>query len=170
MRNPVRIGWTVRKNGPTSIRQAGASWTSNVDRFNFDIGGLLCPEGTTRAVDRGDIEWDDSDFAANRSAVRAAVSALTENNVVPIVIGGDDSFPIAMLAALGDTGKTYTVLQIDANIDCRDEYQGERFGLSSNMRRASEMGHIESIIQVGARGIGSAYPEYVQDALDWVSL
>jgi len=44
---------------------------------------------------------------------------------------------------------------------------GESLGLSSTMRRASEMKHIEHIIQVGARGIGSAHPQDHQDALDW---
>jgi agmatinase len=33
-----------------------------------------------------------------------------------------------------------TILQIDAHIDWRDEVQGERLGLSSTMRRSSEMG------------------------------
>ncbi len=60
-----------------------------------------------------------------------------------------------------------TILQIDAHIDWRDEVDGERLGLSSNMRRASEMGWVENIIQVGARGIGSARPQDRQDAIDW---
>lgn len=37
-------------------------------------------------------------------------------------------------------------------------------GLSSTMRRASEMGHISRIIQVGQRGVGSARPADVADA------
>jgi agmatinase len=35
------------------------------------------------------------------------------------------------------------------------------------MRRASEMDHIERIVQVGCRGIGSARPADLQAALDW---
>lgn len=155
------------KNGPASIRTAGASWTANVDRHNFDVGGVLFPDGTKRAVDIGDLHFDEVDFASNRATIRETVVSLVQKGVVPIVIGGDDSVPIPMLDALADTGDRYTVLQIDAHIDWRDEYQGERLGLSSNMRRASEMAHIEAIIQVGARGIGSAYPQDVQDALDW---
>ena len=60
-----------------------------------------------------------------------------------------------------------TVLQIDAHIDWRDEVDGERFGLSSPMRRASEMPWIERIVQVGARALGSARAGDYQDALDW---
>jgi agmatinase len=59
------------------------------------------------------------------------------------------------------------VLQIDAHIDWRDEVGGERLGLSSTMRRASEMAHVAGIVQVGQRGTGSARVGDVQDALDW---
>jgi agmatinase len=44
---------------------------------------------------------------------------------------------------------------------------GERFGLSSTMRRASEMPHIERIIQVGQRAIGSARPGDLAEAQAW---
>ncbi len=154
-------------NGPESLRKAIASLTANIDRHNFDLGGPTFPAGAKRAVDCGDLPWSDSDFAANRETIRQAVSAVVARGVVPILIGGDDSIPIPMLDAMGDSGKTYTVLQIDAHIDWREEHMGERLGLSSNMRRASEMAHIGKIIQVGARGIGSAHSDDHRDALAW---
>ena len=69
------------------------------------------------------------------------------------MIGGDDLVPIPLFEAFAGRG-SYTVLQIDAHIDWRDDVNGERLGLSSTMRRASEMGQIGRIIQVGQRGIG----------------
>ena len=81
--------------------------------------------------------------------------------------GGDDSLPIPMLEAFGARGRSFTILQIDAHIDWRDVVQGENLGLSSTMRRASEMPHISQIIQIGQRGIGSARIADMQDALDW---
>ncbi len=83
------------------------------------------------------------------------------------MIGGDDSIPIPMLDAMGDTGKSYTVLQVDAHIDWRESHMGETHGLSSTMRRASEMDRIEKIIQVGARGIGSGHSSDHEDAIAW---
>jgi agmatinase len=74
-----------------------------------------------------------------------------------VVLGGDDSIPIPVLQAYADLGPV-TVVQIDAHIDWRDEVKGERWGLSSTMRRASEMPHIGEMIQVGRRGVGSARP------------
>ena len=86
---------------------------------------------------------------------------------MPVLIGGDDSLPIPMLEAYAARGRGFTILQIDAHVDWRDEVGGERLGLSSTMRRASEMGHIDAIIQVGQRGIGSARMQDVADAKAW---
>ena len=87
---------------------------------------------------------------------------------VPFVLGGDDSVPIPVLESYcGFEGGPISILQIDAHIDWRDDVGGERQGLSSNMRRASEMAHVGSIVQLAARGIGSARREDVQAALDY---
>ncbi len=155
------------RNAPQALRRSAASLSANVDRHNFDLGGPLFPTRTKRAVDCGDLPFDGEDFAKNRTAIREAVAALVARAAVPIVVGGDDSIPVPMLEALGNTGKKYTILQIDAHIDWRDTHMGETMGLSSTMRRASEMEHIERIIQVGARGIGSGHPQDYQDACAW---
>ncbi len=155
------------RNGPASLRKAISALTANIDRHNFDLGGPTFPKGTKRAVDCGDLPWSETDFSENRQTIRDAVSTVVRRGVVPIVIGGDDSVPIPMIDAMGDTGETYTILQIDAHIDWRESHMGETHGLSSTMRRASEMAHIEKIIQVGARGIGSGHSSDYEDALAW---
>ncbi len=155
------------RNGPDSLRHASGSLTANVDRHNFDLGGPTFPSGTRRAVDCGDLPWSDSDFAGNRQTIRDAISMIVSRGVVPILIGGDDSVPIPMIDAMGDSGESYTILQIDAHIDWRDSHMGETHGLSSTMRRASEMDHVKKIIQVGARGIGSGHSSDYEDAVAW---
>ncbi len=57
-----------------------------------------------------------------------------------------------------------TLIQIDAHIDWRDHVNGVRDGLSSPIRRASEMSHIGEIYQIGIRAQGSARPEEVEAA------
>lgn len=152
--------------GPQAIRKAGAVYAANLDHVNFDLGGPIFP-GTAGAVDVGDLPQDVTDPAGNRSRIFGAVNQILDRGAVPVVIGGDDSVPIPMLEAFGARNKTYTILQIDAHIDWRDEVGGERLGLSSTMRRASEMDHIERIVQVGQRGLGSARPGDLEAALDW---
>lgn len=155
------------QNGPSSLRKAIASLTANIDRHNFDLGGPTFPNGTKRAVDCGDLPWSRTNFASNRQIICDAITKIVERGVVPILIGGDDSIPIPMIKALGQTGENYTILQIDAHIDWRDSHMGEKNGLSSTMRRASEMDHVQNIIQVGARGIGSGHTSDFDDAVKW---
>lgn len=60
-----------------------------------------------------------------------------------------------------------TVVQVAAHIDWRDEIDGVTHGFSSTMRRASEMPHVERIVQIGARGPGSARADEVAAARAW---
>ena len=150
------------KDAPQAIRSAISMYQANISHMDFDLGGPIFPNGI-HAVDLGDLEFDESDSAGNRERIRATTAGIIERGAVPIVIGGDDSIPIPMISAFADTGE-YTVVQIDAHIDYRDEVSGEKLGLSSTMRRAFEMPHVTGLIQVGQRGIGSARPQDFADA------
>ena len=149
---------------PDAMRGA-FGWPGVLAHHDFDLGGSLLPDGIG-ALDWGNLEYSETDFAANRESISRHVSAALDGGALPIVLGGDDSVPIPVLEAYRELGPL-TILQLDAHIDWRDEVGGESLGLSSNMRRASEMPWIENIVQAGARGIGSARPSDRQDALDW---
>jgi agmatinase len=150
-------------DGPRAIRDA-VGWPGMGDHHDFDLDGTLL--NGAYAVDWGDLETSETDFAGNRERLRTHTSAVLEAGAVPLILGGDDSIPIPCLAAFEGRGPI-TILQLDAHIDWRDEVQGERLGLSSNMRRASEMSWVDNIVQVGARGSGSARPADVADAVSW---
>lgn len=151
--------------GPTAIRAAIAAEAPNIGHVDFDHGAPIFP-GAPDVIDCGDLAVSDTDFAGNRAAVREAVGTMLEAGSLPIILGGDDSLPIPVLEAYADR-EPVTILQIDAHIDWRDEVQGEQWGLSSGMRRASEMAHVEQIVQVGMRAIGSARPGDLADAKAW---
>ncbi|MCK0197441.1 arginase family protein [Ancylobacter sp. 6x-1] len=155
------------RHAPDALRAATVSLAANLWHYDFDLGGPMFPSRELAAVDCGNLPYDEADAPGNREIIRNAIRTIRARGAVPITVGGDDSIPIPVLEALGETGERYTILQLDAHIDWRDEYMGERQGLSSTMRRASEMKHIERIVQVGARSIGSARPQDYQDALDW---
>lgn len=152
--------------GPAVIRAASTAYAAGIDNVNFDLAGPVFPQGVL-AVDAGDLPQDPGDAPGNRARIFGAVSQVLDRGGVPVLIGGDDSLPIPMLEAYGARDRRFTILQIDAHIDWRDDVEGERMGLSSTMRRASEMAHVERIVQVGQRGIGSARPGDHADALAW---
>jgi agmatinase len=149
---------------PDAIR-AAFGWPGVLGHHDFDIDGYLLPDAV-QALDWGNLDYSETDFTANRETITHRVSQVLDAGALPLVLGGDDSVPIPVLQAYREHGPL-TILQFDAHIDWRDDVGGETMGLSSNMRRASEMDWVENIIQVGARGIGSARPRDRQDALDW---
>lgn len=150
--------------GAAAIRSAAAEYAANLGHVNFDLGGVGWAEDAV--WDAGDLEQDPEDAAGNRSRIFGAVSQCLDRGAVPVLLGGDDSVTIPALEAFGARG-THTILQVDAHIDWRDEVAGERLGLSSVMRRASEMEHVGRIVQVGQRGLGSARPADLKAATDW---
>ena len=163
---PYRSVGPYCAEAPKAIRQAISHYAANLHHIDFDIQDTLFAKQIVNAVDCGDLPYDEDDYSKNRDLLRQTVSHFIDQNCVPILIGGDDSVPIPMFEAFSDQGD-FTIVQLDAHIDWRDEVDGERWGLSSNMRRASEMPHIKNIIQIGQRGIGSARPNDYQDALQW---
>lgn len=147
--------------GPAAIRRASAAFDAG--KHDFDWGGALAHP---LPADAGDVPVREGDPEGNRARVRERVAAILGAGAVPVLLGGDDSLPVPLLDALAPHGPL-TVLQVDAHIDWRDEVEGVREGLSSNIRRASEMPHVRRIVQVGQRGMGSARPQEVADARAW---
>lgn len=151
------------RNAPEAIRAASHAYARSTAHFHFDLGGpVIGADGLV--VDIGDVATGTDDAAVRRGIITEVVGAVLDAGAVPVVLGGDDSVPIPVLAAYSGRGEI-DVVQVDAHIDWRDEVGGERFGLSSTMRRASEMAHVGRMIQVGQRGSGSARPSDVDDAL-----
>lgn len=147
---------------PAAIRSGSQRLSSFIGNHDFDTGAPMLPNAD-QIVDCGDVPGDPSGGASSAARAEATVRGLLERGATPIVLGGDDSIPIPVLAAFDGTGPL-TVLQVDAHLDFRHEVAGETRGYSSPMRRASEMGHVERVVQVGLRGVGSARPRDVDDA------
>ena len=164
----VPHGWPYPRPGatagcadaPAAVRRRSQRMTRFVDHWDFDLDG---PMRLERVVDAGDVPGDPTDGPGNSQRTTEVVAAIVARGAVPVCIGGDDSVPIPILRAYEGRGPI-TVLQFDAHLDFRDEVEGVREGYSSPMRRASEMAHVERIIQVGLRGVGSARVSDVEDA------
>ena len=157
---------TGSEHAPDAIRTAACESSSNIDHYDFDLGGPLLADGGTRLVDCGDLILEPEDAVGNRSAILKATSVILERKAAPFLLGGDDSVPIPFLRAFADNGPV-DILQLDAHIDWRDSIGAIRDGYSSTIRRASECGFVRSITQIGMRGVGSARNQEVSDALAW---
>jgi agmatinase len=149
---------------PTALRAALEWYDTRRDHIDMDRGEVLL--AGVKAVDAGDVAGDPTDDGeGNRTAIRAGVEAIRRAGTVPILLGGDDSVPIPFFEAFA--GEALWIVQVDAHIDWREEVDGVRHGFSSTMRRASEMDHVKGIVQIGARGVGSARAGELKDAEAW---
>jgi agmatinase len=151
-------------DAPDAIRARSRRLARYADHHDFDLDGpMLVGAPPLRVVDAGDVAGTADDGAGNSSRAESAVRSILAAGAIPIVLGGDDSVPIPVLRAYVGAAP-FSVLQIDAHLDFRDEVGGVRDGYSSPMRRAAEMDHVERIVQVGLRGVGSARSSDVEDA------
>jgi len=151
-------------DAPGAIRARSQRLAHFADHHDFDLDGpMLTGSPALRIVDAGDVPGSTEDGPGNAASAESSVRALLAAGTVPVVMGGDDSIPVPVLRAYASDA-SLTVLQVDAHLDFRDEVAGVRDGYSSTMRRASEMGHVERIVQVGLRGVGSARTPDVADA------
>lgn len=151
-------------DAPDAIRARSQRLAHFADHHDFDLDApMLVASPPLEIVDAGDVTGAAEDGAGNAARAESAVRAVLAAGAVPIVLGGDDSVPIPVLRAYAG-GAPLTVLQIDAHLDFRDQIGGVLEGYSSPMRRAAEMDHVERIVQVGLRGVGSARTSDVADA------
>lgn len=151
---------------PDTIRRITDRVSRNLDRHDFDVGGPIYDNRDIRTVDVGNVPYDletpgGGHFARAETAMRKILRA----GALPLTFGGDHGIPIPILRAPDELDPPITLIQIDAHIDWRNEVGGVHDGLSSPMRRASEMPHIGEIFQIGIRAQGSARPEDLDAAL-----
>ena len=155
-----------QSNAPTHIRRFCERALRGLDRFDFDIGGKLLNDQDIKVVDCGDVIGEAKDVSGNHLRSEQAVRKILNAGALPIILGGDHAIPIPAFRALENHGPI-TLIQVDAHIDWRDTFHGVTQGLSSVIRRASEMDHINEIYQIGLRSAGSARPEEVEAALNY---
>lgn len=151
---------------PTAVRQATDRAVRYLDRYDFDIGGTLYDGRDIKSVDCGDVIGDPTDPKIQVDNAEEAVRKILAAGALPLIIGGDHSTPIPVLKAFDNEGPI-TLIQIDAHLDWRDHINGVKNGLSSPIRRASEMEHVEEIFQLGLRAQGTARPEEFDAAKEY---
>ena len=169
---PYGLAYTVgdvsndQSTMPAAMRQATDRMVRSLERYDFDLGGPLYAGKPIRAVDCGDVRADIHDLKGQVARAEQVVRKIVGSGAMPIVLGGDHGVSIPVLRAFEGRGPI-TLIQIDQHLDWRDEVNGIKDGLSSPMRRASEMEHVGQIFQIGLSATGSARQEEVDAAKAW---
>jgi len=152
---------------PDTIRQVSDRVSRHLERHDFDVGGPIYDNRPVKAVDVGNVPYDlEVPGGGHFARAEEAMRKILKSGALPITFGGDHGIPIPIFRALSELGgDPITLIQIDAHIDWRNEVSGVHDGLSSPIRRASEMAHFGDIFQIGIRAQGSGRPEEYEAAM-----
>lgn len=156
---------------PGAIRAASKALAGQLKQQDFDLGAtLVTAERPIEAIgiDLGDVKTRVRDAEGNCARIEAAVARVLTAGALPLVLGGDDSVPIPVLAGFADHGPV-SIVQVDAHVDWADTIRGVDQGYGSPMRRIAEMPWVESMVQIGIRGLGSGEAWQHDDARAWGS-
>ena len=86
----------------------------------------------------------------NDSLYNVAEKCINANKLIGL-IGGNHSCSFPIINALIDYVDSFCILQIDAHMDLRSEYQGFTYSHASVMNNCIELDDISRLIQVGVR-------------------
>ena len=156
-----------QSNAPTALRRTWQRALRAIERWDFDVGGPLLDGRDIRIVDCGDVPGDPYKPMKHYDLAEAAARKIIESGAMIISLGGDHGVPIPVfraLSSLPDLSDPITLVHVDAHLDWRDHVNGVHEGLSSPIRRASEMDHFGEIYQIGLRSAGSARPDEMEAA------
>jgi agmatinase len=80
-----------------------------------------------------------------------AAKRIVRDGKFPLSLGGEHSITSGLVRAVAAKHKKLSVLQIDAHLDLRDEYEGTKYSHASVMRRVLDMG--VTVVPVGIRNV-----------------
>lgn len=144
---------------PNAIR--GAS--REIEGYDIEEGRDL---SELKICDLGDVAVSFGNFGETCRRVEETLKDVIAKGTIPICLGGEHTISYCVTKVLS---KGFVYLVLDAHLDFRDSYLGERFSHACVTRRVGEEIGIENVMVVGVR---SASKEELDDAqrlgLDYV--
>lgn len=91
--------------------------------------------------------------------IQVAFERLLDAGKFPVVLGGDHSVSHGVIQALAKRLGKFSVLQLDAHADLRDEYQGSRWSHACIGRRIVECARL---VQIGIRSLSIEEADFIK--------
>lgn len=154
--------------GPRRIREISTHYArGDVGFYDPEYDEVFLGEDT-KIVDVGDADVVHGNIEHSFKSIESIVHTIRKKNIIPAIMGGDHSISIPIARGLS-IDEDVAVIQLDAHLDWSDSPGGQSYGNGSPMRRMSEMNHINGMLQVGLRGLGSSRKEDFQAARNYES-
>ena len=163
---PMDIGTSWRSGArfaPKEIRNQSAA----IRPYNLTTGDA--PFECHNIADIGDLAINTYSLPDTLRIVEESFDAiLTDSDVVPVALGGDQSITLPILRAMARKHGPMAVVHVDARSDSSDETFGERNTSGTVFRRAQDEGLVDSekVYQIGLRGTGET-PSELKTPQSW---
>ncbi len=145
--------------GPRAIR--------TIERVGPYNHALKCaPIYDLDVADVGDVPFRGRyDLHDNQADIEAWISAMVEQGVAPLSVGGDHSMTHPILRAVG-RARPVGLVHIDAHSDTGGPFDGERYNHGAPFRNAVLDGVLdpERTIQIGLRGSSAYLYEFAEES------
>lgn len=138
--------------GPAKIRGVSANLETYLMSANLDVFERL------GISDLGDIIVVPTDLTQTGDRIRKVLAELREDEKIPALLGGEHTLTYF---AMKDFKDAY-LIQLDAHLDLRDEYLGDKLCHATVMRRVLDFLPEENIIQLGVRSCSKEEAEFVR--------
>jgi agmatinase len=142
--------------GPRSLREYSTRFAFHErgvkKRGYWNIGNRKRYLEKTRFVDCGDEDVLYLDVERTFSAITDSLRKILSAKAFPVILGGDHSITFPVVRAFQRI-KPLHVIHLDAHLDYNDSVEGVKLANGSPIKRISELGFVDKIIQIGIRGI-----------------
>jgi len=158
---PLDIGTSNRNGTRYGPRQVRAE---SVLVRPYNMATRAAPFDSFQVADLGDVALNPYNLSACIEIIEQHYSAVLENAVTPISIGGDHTITLPILRAIAKKHGPVALIHVDAHADVNDTMFGEPVAHGTIFRRAIEEKLVEprSMFQIGLRATG-----YAAEDFDW---
>ena len=101
-----------------------------------------------RLADAGDLNLEGCSPEEMIARVREAVAAA---QALPLLLGGEHTVTVGAVTALAERHQDLAVVLLDAHLDLRDEYEGQRWSHATTIRRIADLVGVQRVAVLGAR-------------------
>ena len=158
---PLDIGTSNRNGTRYGPRQVRAE---SVLVRPYNMATRAAPFDSFQVADLGDVALNPYNLSACIEIIEQHYSAVLENAVTPVSIGGDHTITLPILRAIAKKHGPVALIHVDAHADVNDTMFGEPVAHGTIFRRAIEEKLVDprSMVQIGLRATG-----YAAEDFDW---
>lgn len=130
------------RDGPRAIINA----SRNMELYSYELGRDISKSG----IYTMDEMAPDLSSAQNMvKGISREVGIILDNGKVPLILGGEHTITIGAVDAISKKNKDFSVVQLDAHADSRDEMFGTKYMHATAMKRCSELA--KNVVGIGIR-------------------